>query len=632
MSQITRTRPAPTDIRRKLILRQPLPDSVEKPARRAPAVTVPRPPPPAVVEPAAPAPRREARSGASRAVPWIGLVDMTFSGNRVIDVRDIVAYPQAPDTLVTGDGSPISALRFVDNNGDPVAMGVEGLPGPPGPPSTVPGPPGPQGDPGPAGADSTVPGPAGPPGPASPPSGAAGGDLSGTYPNPLLKPSVTNGQIMTTVAGVSTWAAAPASATLPAGAVGYGGAGNVLTGVLANIAFDATNKRLGVNQATPTAAVDVVAAANTTAIKMSGYSLTGSNATGCFRIDGTLNTTGQPDVFSIDLTDTSNSGGSAFVIKGGPTAGNTLIRADMAGDFQSSGWHQAMSGSGLPTGGAYYFAYYIGNGVGGNIGTYAGLGAPSGLDTFGRYGSIYLNGASPGIPYYNNNGGTGWTSLAPITAVGTTAPTTPVDGQLWYYSDAVNGGGALYIRYNDGNTTAWVPASPAASATTIPPGSIMDFAGATSPVGWLLCQGQSLSTTTYANLFAAIGYLYGGSGGSFNVPDLGGRVVAGKEATATRLTAAGSGIAGSTLGAAGGTEIHTLTEAQLASHNHDPITIPGVSATMLTANGGTGNFADVVAGAGVHIYYSVASTSAHGGGQAHQNTQPTIIMNKIIKT
>jgi microcystin-dependent protein len=53
-----------------------------------------------------------------------------------------------------------------------------------------------------------------------------------------------------------------------------------------------------------------------------------------------------------------------------------------------------------------------------------------------------------------------------------------------------------------------------------PVGTITMFAGSTAPTGWLICNGASYSTGTYANLFAIIGYIYGGLGANFNVPNL----------------------------------------------------------------------------------------------------------------
>ena len=54
---------------------------------------------------------------------------------------------------------------------------------------------------------------------------------------------------------------------------------------------------------------------------------------------------------------------------------------------------------------------------------------------------------------------------------------------------------------------------------SIPVGAIYTYAGASSPAGYLLCDGGSNSTTgTYAALFGVIGYTYGGSGGTFNLP------------------------------------------------------------------------------------------------------------------
>lgn len=55
---------------------------------------------------------------------------------------------------------------------------------------------------------------------------------------------------------------------------------------------------------------------------------------------------------------------------------------------------------------------------------------------------------------------------------------------------------------------------------TAAPGMVAFFAMNSTPAGWLKANGAGLSTSTYAALFGVIGYLYGGSGGTFNLPDM----------------------------------------------------------------------------------------------------------------
>jgi microcystin-dependent protein len=63
-----------------------------------------------------------------------------------------------------------------------------------------------------------------------------------------------------------------------------------------------------------------------------------------------------------------------------------------------------------------------------------------------------------------------------------------------------------------------------------PSGTVVPFAGATAPEGWVLCNGTTLSRSTYAALFAAIGTSWGNGDGSttFNLPDLRGSFLRGK--------------------------------------------------------------------------------------------------------
>lgn len=137
----------------------------------------------------------------------------------------------------------------------------------------------------------------------------------------------------------------------------------------------------------------------------------------------------------------------------------------------------------------------------------------------------------------------------------------------------------------------------------------------TPPTGYLLCYGQAVSRTTYADLFAVIGTTYGAGDGSttFNLPDLRGRFPLGQDdmggASADRVTAA----AADTLGGTGGAETHTLTVAELASHRHS------------FAAGSTG------AGVAPSGGNSTGYTHFTGGGGAHNNVPPYITLNFIMK-
>ena len=170
------------------------------------------------------------------------------------------------------------------------------------------------------------------------------------------------------------------------------------------------------------------------------------------------------------------------------------------------------------------------------------------------------------------------------------------------------------------------------STETIPAGSVMPYAGSTAPSGWLLSYGQEISRSTYAALFAAIGTTYGIGDGSttFNVPDLRGRLVAGQDdmggTSADRLTGQSGGVDGDTLGASGGAETHTLTTAELASHTHG-------AGSFGVAGSTSGSSSGVARTNGTTQTASVTGTSgATGSGGAHNNVQPTLILNYIIKT
>lgn len=178
-----------------------------------------------------------------------------------------------------------------------------------------------------------------------------------------------------------------------------------------------------------------------------------------------------------------------------------------------------------------------------------------------------------------------------------------------------------------------------ADVVFLPTGCIIPFAGSTAPTGYLLCYGQAISRTTYADLFAALGTTYGTGDGSttFNLPDLRGRVIAGQDdmggSSADRLTNQTGGLDGDTLGATGGAETHTLDITEMPDHHHY---IGSNSRVQVGLDNGTAyaGYSPTQYSA-TSTYTSNVRTTSNGTtttDEAHNNVQPTIILNYIIKT
>lgn len=193
-------------------------------------------------------------------------------------------------------------------------------------------------------------------------------------------------------------------------------------------------------------------------------------------------------------------------------------------------------------------------------------------------------------------------------------------------------------------------------------GEMVDYGGATAPALWLLAFGQAISRATYSSLFGIIGTTFGAGDGltTFNVPDARGRVTAGADdmggSAANRLTTA-SGMTTGAIGGTGGVETVIITTATMPVHAHgtsDPththtVNDPGhghvYSFPDFVSQGDSGVTRNVYAGTSTMVSTSGSLTGVSnaaaatgisiqnaGGGNAHVNVQPTLVMNKIIYT
>jgi len=154
----------------------------------------------------------------------------------------------------------------------------------------------------------------------------------------------------------------------------------------------------------------------------------------------------------------------------------------------------------------------------------------------------------------------------------------------------------------------------------IPAGVVVSFSGSVSPLGWLLCQGGVQPIVTYPALAAVLGTTYGGDGVStFGIPAMSGRTVVG----------VGLGSAPDAtlwpLASIRGNEKHTLSEPEL------PIVQLTNSFPRYAEGGNTGgNIAS--GGSSLDVGGGSIQINPFGGGLSHNNIQPSIALNFIIKT
>ncbi len=144
-----------------------------------------------------------------------------------------------------------------------------------------------------------------------------------------------------------------------------------------------------------------------------------------------------------------------------------------------------------------------------------------------------------------------------------------------------------------------------------------------APRGWAFCDGQILPISQNQSLYSLLGTTYGGDGRtSFALPDLRGR---------TPIHVGSSNGSIHLLGQKGGEETHTLSAAEMPQHTHPakassaPGTIPVPAGNVLADSVNQvyvdpANLVDMNSGELLNV----------GGGQAHNNMQPTLVVNFCI--
>lgn len=172
----------------------------------------------------------------------------------------------------------------------------------------------------------------------------------------------------------------------------------------------------------------------------------------------------------------------------------------------------------------------------------------------------------------------------------------------------------------------------------LPSGTIIAYGGAFAPPGWLLCDGSTVSRSTYSELYTAIGnaWGYGDNATTFHLPDLRGRFLRGRDSGVARdperasRTASNSG--GNTGDAVGSVE----TDAVQGHHHNVQTQYQGGSfydmGNMGAQFGSSGGFYNVMVFGSVTKARTIETDGSNGTPRLSSESRPlNANVNYIIK-
>lgn len=208
-------------------------------------------------------------------------------------------------------------------------------------------------------------------------------------------------------------------------------------------------------------------------------------------------------------------------------------------------------------------------------------------------------------------------------------PVAGLAGRRYFATDAI------IELYDTGSQ--WIPTGPPS-----PIGQVAHYAGGSDPTDvdgvtrWLICDGRAINRTTFATLFTRLSTTWGAGNGSttFNIPDGRGRAFIG--------AGAGAGLTNRALAASAGEEAHLLSVPEMPSHDHNYNDPGHVHTTQMSSQGtfsGTisppphthDGVNDTPLGSGALNSSVGILILPTGGGGTHNNMQPYLAVNHIIK-